>query len=203
MSRCCPAFANMALTSMAASDLAGLENAPGLGSNRKMYDRREIVVNDKMQTGYRYTPSVRAGEQFDVDFKPHYSPQEMLEMGVFEGRYLNDCTGEFPAEWFQNAKTSQEADPSLNYFGVKSRQSLEAWQRKGWIYGPDPRGWFQWYCRYYLGRRIPEIDRIQIKRWKGFARHAGQIRANCHPGDVFCRPRQRQALLQWSYDPLI
>ena len=127
----------------------------------------------------------------------------MLEQGVFEGKYCNDCTGEFPKSWFQKAKISESADPSLNCFGIKSRQSLQVWQDNGWIIDPDPRGWFQWYCRYYLGRRIPDVDAAQIKRWKAFARHAGQIRANCAPGDLKCRPRQRQALLQWSYNPFI
>ncbi|WP_340107312.1 hypothetical protein [Pikeienuella sp. HZG-20] len=168
-----------------------------------MTDRTEIVVNDRMQSGYRYELAAPAGERFAANFKPHLSPREMLEMGVFEGRYLTDCAGEFPAEWFQDAKLSRKPNPELNYFGVKSRQSLGVWREKGWIYGPDPRGWFQWYCRYHLGRRLDDIDRIQIGRWRGFARHAGQIRANCDPGDVFCRPRQRQALLQWAYDPLI
>ena len=168
-----------------------------------MNERTEIAVNDRMQTGYRYLLSEPVGQNFAEGFAPYYSPQKMLEMGVFEGRYMNDCTDEFPPEWFFNAKTSATPVLSLNYFGIKSRQSLGVWQEKGWIYGPDPRGWFQWYCRYYLGRRIPDIDLIQIKRWRGFARHAGQIRANCYPGDMFCRPRQRQALLQWAHDPLI
>ncbi|MGB7240978.1 MAG: hypothetical protein WBC93_02685 [Sulfitobacter sp.] len=168
-----------------------------------MNAKAELTVNDRMQTGYCYVLSAPSGGQFADDFKPHYTPREMLEMGVFEGKYINDCQDEFPAEWFARAKISQKADVSLNYFGIKSRQPLSVWQQKGWIYGPDPRGWFQWYCRYYLGRRLPETDKIQIKRWRGFARHAGQIRANCYPGDVFCRPRQRQGLLQWSHDPLI
>lgn len=156
-----------------------------------------------MQTGYTYELVAPVGEGFDEGFTPAHTPQEMLEMGVFEGKYCNDCTAEFPKAWFENAKLSATPDPSLNYFGVKSRQPLRVWREKGWIYGPDPRGWFQWYCRYYLGRRLKEIDRIQIGRWRGFARHAGQVRANCDPGDVFCRPRQRQALLQWAHDPLI
>jgi hypothetical protein len=162
-----------------------------------------ITVNDKMQSGYSYELVAPLGAEFDAGFVPFYTPQEMLAMGVFEGKYCNDCQEELPKEWFASAKLSVQADPSLNYFGIKSRQPLHIWQEKGWIYGPDPRGWFQWYCRYYLGRRLPEIDAIQTKRWRAFARHAGQIRANCEPGDIFCRPRQRQALLQWSYDPLI
>lgn len=162
-----------------------------------------IQVNDKMQTGYRYELVAPAGKHFAEDFRPHFTPKQMLELGVFEGKYCNDCTGELPASWFRNAKISEIADPKLNYFGVKSRQPLSEWRRKGWIYGPDPRGWFQWYCRYYLGRRLPEIDRIQIKRWRAFSRHAAQVSANCEPGDLFCRPRQRQGLLQWAHDPFI
>jgi hypothetical protein len=139
-----------------------------------MTDKREVVVNDKMQSGYRYTVSQPVSGNFADDFTPAKTPLEMLEMGVFEGRYINDCTDEFPADWFRNAKTSTVPDANLNYFGVKSRQPLSVWRRKGWIYGPDPRGWFQWYCRYYMGRRLEDIDRIQIGRWKGFVRHAGQ-----------------------------
>jgi hypothetical protein len=163
----------------------------------------EITVSDQMQDGYSYRLETPMNDQFAVNFQPCYSPKEMLEMGVFEGKYCTDCRPEFPSDWFENAKTSHHADPGLNYFGVKSRQPLSEWRRKGWIFGHDPRGWFQWYCRYFLGRRIPEIDTIQIKRWRGFTRHAGQIRKNCEPGDVFCRPRQRQALLQWSHDPFV
>lgn len=162
-----------------------------------------IHVNDSYQSGYSYELTAPEGLDFAPDFKPGYTPQEMLEMGVFEGKYYTDGASELPPEWFENAKLSVIPDPSLNYFGVKSRQPLGIWKEKGWIIGPDPRGWFQWYCRYYLGRRLPEVDAAQIKRWRAFARHAGQIKANCHTGDVFCRPRQRQALLQWAHDALI
>lgn len=164
---------------------------------------RQILVNDTFQSGYIYSLSVEEGEAFAPDFKPFYSPQEMLKLGVFEGKYLNDCLNEFPRSWFENAKLSEKPNIEMNYFKIKSRQPLSVWQEKGWIISPDPRGWFQWYCRYYLGRRIENVDKYQVKRWKAFARHAGQVRANCEPGDIFCRPRQRQALLQWSYDPFI
>jgi hypothetical protein len=162
-----------------------------------------VIVNDRMQKNYRYEIVARSGRDFADGFAPHFSPKEMLELGVFEGKYCNDCRGELPKSWFAKAKVSEVADPSLNYFGVKSRQPLSVWREKGWIYGPDPRGWFQWYCRYYLGRRIPDVDAKQIKRWRAFARHAAQVRANCDPGDWTCRPRQRQGLLQWAHDPFI
>lgn len=169
-----------------------------------MYEIGDIItVNDKMQRGYNYVLEAPMGEDFDDGFKPCFAPQEMLEMGVFEGKYCNDCKNELPKDWFLHARVCDVADPALNYFGVKSRQPLSVWQEKGWIIGPDPRGWFQWYCRYYLGRRIEAVDAAQIKRWRAFSRHAGQIKANCKPGDLICRPRQRQALLQWAYDPFI
>lgn len=162
-----------------------------------------IHVDDLMQEDYTYELVAPMGKDFAPDFKPHFNPQEMLELGVFEGKYCNDCQDEFPQEWFKHAKISDIANEKLNYFGVKSRQPLSTWRKNGWILGPDPRGWFQWYCRYYMGRRIPLLDAQQIKRWRAFSRHAGQIKANCIPKDLTCRPRQRQALLQWAYDPFI
>lgn len=134
------------------------------------------------------------------DFKPQLTPKQMLEMGVFGGKYFSDKPAEFPADWFTNAKLSSVKNPKLNYFEVDASLSLEAWRKKGWIRPEDNRGWFQWYCRYYLGRRIPGYDDWQIKRWKAIARHAGQIKKHCRPGDELCRPRQRQALLHWAYD---
>jgi hypothetical protein len=169
-----------------------------------MLDIGDIIrVHDKMQSDYSYRLDASMGEDFADGFTPAYSPAHMLEMGIFEGKYCNDCQAEFPVEWFTHARLSTVADPGLNYFGVKSRQSLQVWREKGWIIGPDPRGWFQWYCRYYLGRRLGTVDAAQIKRWRAFSRHAGQIKVHCAPGDITCRPRQRQALLQWSYDPFI
>ena len=166
-------------------------------------DIKTVVVNDRLQRGYEYELTAPIGQSFAAEFQPFFSPQEMLELGVFEGKYCNDCAGELPQTWFRRAKIAERPDPSLNCFGVKSRQSLSVWRRKGWILNPDPRGWFQWYCRYYLGRLLPEIDKAQIKRWRAFSRHARQVQLNCDPGDPFCRPRQRQALLQWSHDPFI
>ncbi len=160
-----------------------------------------VVVNDKMQSGYRYELTELEGKNFDAEFQPDLTPKQMLAFGVFCGKYMTDCRDEFPRDWFADAKLSPDgADCSLNYFGIKASQPLSEWQRKGWIHPDDPRGWFQWYCRYYRGRRMPEEDRRQIGRWKAIRRHIGQIRKNCEPGDMACRRRQRQALLHWAYD---
>ena len=124
----------------------------------------------------------------------------MLELGVFGGSYFTDDKSEYPADWFTHAKLSKTLDPKCNYFGVNASQPLSVWQKKGWIHPSDPKGWFQWYCRYYLGRRLPEEDERQIKRWHAMGRHITQIKNNCRKGDETCRPRQRQAVLHWAYD---
>lgn len=157
-----------------------------------------------MQTGYIYELTVPVGKYFDPEFKPSLTPKEMLELGVFGGVYMRDCTEEFPRDWFTKAKfaplDTNKHIASLNYFGKNASQPLSVWRKKGWIHKDDPRGWFQWYCRYYMGRRIPDEDARQIKRWKAIVRHISQIRKNCRAGDSFCRPRQRQAVLHWAYD---
>ena len=161
---------------------------------------KTIHVSDSMQEGYSYQLVEAMGENFASDFKPELTPKEMLALGVFGGKYLNDCKKEFPKDWFVEAKLSPEKkDISLNYFSVDASQPLNEWRRKGWIHEQDPRGWFQWYCRYYMGRRSSDDSR-QIKRWKAFKRHAGAIRKYCEIYDYSCRRKQRQALLHWAYD---
>jgi hypothetical protein len=163
--------------------------------------KRAVTVNDKMQRGYRYVLTAPAGRNFDPDFRPELTPADMLRLGVFGGKYLTDCTAEFPRSWFVRAKLANgRRDRAMNYFGVNASQPLSVWRKKGWIHPDDPRGWFQWYCRYYMGRRMPEEDARQIRRWKAIRRHVRQLQRHCELGDVMCRPRQRQALLHWAYD---
>ena len=156
-----------------------------------------------MQRNYVYELVEPAGRNFEPEFQPHLTPKEMLALGVFGGHYLTDCEKEFPKSWWTRAKLSPDKhDDQLNYYKIHASQPLAEWKRKGWINEKhDPRGWFQWYCRYYMGRRLPKEDERQIKRWKAIKRHAAQIHKNCKPGDDMCRPRQRQVLLHWAYDP--
>lgn len=162
---------------------------------------KKVTYSDHYQQNYHYVLSEPVGKNFDLEFKPQLTPQEMLEIGVFGGVYFNDMPSDLPKSWFKKAKLSPDGKrhKEINYFGVNASQSLKEWQRKGWIHPQDPRGWFQWYCRYYLGRRSDD-DARQIKRWKAYRRHVAQVRNNCRTKDEFCRPKQRQSLLHWAYD---
>lgn len=163
----------------------------------------KVVVHDKMQDGYEYYRTEPVGKNFDPDFRPELTPLQMLALGVFGGVYMRDCVHEFPHDWFTKAKfqkpESKEPDPAINCFGVNASQPLEVWQTKNWIHPDDPRGWFQWYCRYYMGRRSRDDER-QIRRWKAIKRHIAQLTKHCKKGDRSCRPVQRQAILHWAYD---
>ena len=165
--------------------------------------KKIVKISDKMQKNYIYHLTELAGKNFAPEFRPELNPGQMLALGVFGGRYLRDCQKEFPSDWFRKAKFHPMGksghSKNLNYFGVDASQSLSVWRRKGWIHPDDPRGWFQWYCRYYLGRRH-EDDTRQIKRWKAMKRHIAQIKKHCIKGDPTCHTKQRQALLHWAYD---
>ena len=197
------------------------------GKSINSFQKGDIIhVNNKMVKNYSYTLSENPGT--NLGFKPYATPEEMLCAGVFEGKYLNDCLSEYPQEWFVKAivlgkLSPQKRDVLVNAFQTDSRLPLYQWEKNGWVpskkYGiseksqyrilsdpdknPDERGWFQWFCRYYMGRRIRDLDEVQIKRWNAFVRHSGQIKKNCKSGDLNCRPRQRQGLLQWSHNPYI
>lgn len=162
---------------------------------------KKIVSNDSLQPGYCYELTAEEG-QFEEGFTPDLTPKQMINLGVFGGAYFDLGQTEFPAVWFSGDRLSKDhkINPKLNFYQVEASQPLQVWQAKGWIYPEDPRGWFQWYCRYYLGRRIKDEDERQIKRWRAFSRHAGQIKKFCQPGDLSCRRKQRQALLHWAYD---
>lgn len=162
--------------------------------------KTKVVVNDLMQKNYVYWRTERVGKNFDKRFKPELTPKEMLKLGVFGGKYMTDCKNEFPKDWYKVAKLNHQFhDPKLNFFGINASQPLSIWIKKGWINPDDPRGWFQWYCRYFMGRRH-EDDERQIKRWLAIKRHIAQVKKNCQKKDLLCRIKQRQAILHWAYD---
>ncbi|MFT5426973.1 MAG: hypothetical protein ACI9ZT_001922 [Gammaproteobacteria bacterium] len=164
--------------------------------------KQHVVVNDLMQTNYTYLLTEKVGQNFHTEFLPELTPKQMLKLGIFGGKYMTDCRNEFPLDWFSKARLcTTHYDPELNYFGVRASQPLSVWRNKGWIYEEDPRGWFQWYCRYYMGRRCAD-DLRQVKRWRAMRRHITQIKKNCEPYELSCRKKQRQAVLHWAYDPL-
>ncbi len=160
----------------------------------------EVLVDDLMQQGYRYFRTEAPGRNFHRAFRPDLSPKELLALGVFGGKYMTDCAAEFPEAWYEKARLCHESHRSeLNFFLVNASKPLAYWRAKLWIREEDPRGWFQWYCRYYMGRRSPDDER-QIGRWRAMTRHVAQLRSHCEGGDLLCRSRQRQALLHWAYD---
>jgi hypothetical protein len=161
---------------------------------------RWVEVDDLMQQGYAYRRVARAGRDFHADFRPQLTPPQMLSLGVFGGKYMTDCGREFPRAWFDQARLCpQRHDAALNCFGVNASQPLSVWRQRGWIHEDDPRGWFQWYCRYFMGRRGAD-DARQIARWRAIRRHIAQLQRNCARFDFGCRRRQRQAILHWAYD---
>lgn len=164
--------------------------------------KKVVTVNNTFQKKYKYTLSEKMGKNFHPDFKPDLTPKEMLELGVFGGVYFSDKPKEYPKEWFKKAKLSKDGKQhkELNYFNVNASQPLSVWQKKSWIHKDDPRGWFEWYARYYMGRRQEKEDMRQIKRWNAIRRHIGGLVKNCRRCDTNCRPCQRQALLHWAYD---
>lgn len=161
---------------------------------------RRVEVNDLMQQGYVYYLAEPVGAHFHPSFRPQLTPKQMLALGVFGGKYMTDCGAEYPTDWFTHARLCAERhEPKLNYFKVNASQPLSVWRSKGWLYHEDPRGWFQWYCRYFLGRRCPD-DVRQIRRWLAMRRHIAQLRQNCRSRDLSCRRKQRQAVMHWAYD---
>ena len=85
----------------------------------------EIIVDDRMQSGYRYRMVKPVGRCFDLSFKPQLTPRQVLTLGVFGGKYMTDCVDEFPAVWFARAKLSPAGyDAALNCFGVRETEAV-------------------------------------------------------------------------------
>ena len=145
-------------------------------------------------------------------FRPNISPLDVIKKGAFGGTYFRDIFSGVNNKWYQNSwKEFRELegigkkyycsdfyDVSLNCYGVEIGTSLRFWERKGWINELDPYGWFQWYFRYWKGRRS-EDDQRQIGRWKRIAsRFVDILNEMVSEGRVSLKIRQ--ILLHWCYE---
>jgi hypothetical protein len=165
-------------------------------------------------------------EDIHKAFKPNRSPKKVFKGGAFGGTYFrpiySSVTGksyksgnvirEFK-DWFEGMDiekmiTSEKYDKKVNKYEVKCGSSLESWEESGWIVEQDPYGWFQWYCRYYKGRRTSDDER-QIKRWLALAGPNGRFRRRLMNeiikkkkkyDDHSVSPVIRQVLLHWGYE---
>merc|ERR1711871_1378915 len=158
------------------------------------------------------------------EFRPNLDPGQVMKLGSFGGTYFRPITSavtgksykkvytEFPAAWFEGLKKHQVAsksyDPGLNRYRVKCGGSLDMWESSGWISDIDPYGWFQWYCRFFLGRRSSDDER-QVKRALGVCGKKGRFRnqligkcarAGTTYDDATISPVIRQALQHWGYE---
>ena len=94
---------------------------------------------------------------------------------------------------------------NVKKYGIKCGTSLRFWENKGWIHSIDPYNWFQWYFRYFLGRRCVDDER-QIDRWKGIvSRFKGKLVEMIKDvggkfDDYSISPKIRQVLLHWGYE---
>ncbi|KAH8196073.1 hypothetical protein TruAng_009759 [Truncatella angustata] len=127
------------------------------------------------------------------DFAPNKSPEEIIREGCFGGSYwrplyskhlkttIEDDWKELPSDWtdgldIERYLTNPEYNPEINKYGVACGQSIEQWEAAGWIdHQYDVRGWFQWYCRFWMGRRCDDDER-QISRWKKCVGESGRWR---------------------------
>ena len=163
--------------------------------------------------------------QDQPDFTPNLTPKEVLQMGSFGGTYFRpiyssvtkqkygkEVWEELPKEWLEglNVRTmvsSSLYDASRNKYKVKCGASLEEWENSGWMHRQDPYGWFQWYCRFYQGRRT-EDDARQVDRWAKCAGERGRwknnliskiVKAGCGWDNTTVSPVVRQTLQHWAY----
>ena len=159
------------------------------------------------------------------EFTPNLTPKQVIQAGTWGGCYFHPRGGkqgirgpcnitheEFPQDWFAGLKPDQyrsrRYDKDRNKYGVVAGQDQAYWEEHGWIIPQDPRGWFQWYCRFYLGRRTKD-DARQISRWVGVAGAKGRWKTNLCKKCVYANKRWdddtvspvvRQTMLHWAYE---
>ena len=154
-----------------------------------------------------------------MDFGANKMPVEIIREDAFGGTYFRDIYSGVTGEWYkklwkkfdqlkdidQKFYCSDYYDRSINRYSVKCRTSLRFWENKGCINETDPYSWFQWYFRYWLGRRLKD-NKKQIDRWKGIvSRFRGKLvemikDAGSKFDDYSISPKIRKILLHWGYE---
>lgn len=148
------------------------------------------------------------------EFDPNLTPNQILLSGAFGGSYfgIEDLKGDYDYQsLFQNLLSDvpphlylgEKYKPRLNKFRIRSGMDYKYWTDMGWIHQDDPYGWFEWYLKYYNGRRHTDDER-QISRWQQFCGVNGRWRNRIYSrinetGDWNASPRIQQSLLHWGY----
>ena len=161
------------------------------------------------------------------EFRPNVTPREIFIKGSFGGTYWRPINSAITNKKYENEHKKFEFlkdipdekmirdyetdyDIKINKYGVKVGMTLDEWERQGWITEQDPYGWVQWYCAFYQGRRVPELDKHQIDRWLKIAsnekgrwkkRIVNMIKSKkATYNDFTISPKIRQTLLHWAYE---
>mgnify|MGYP003641217728 FL=1 len=150
-----------------------------------------------------------------MNFNPNLSPKEVVLLGSFGGSYFGfpidehtdyDYTSLFNYH-FDGVDTflymGETYKPKLNQHKVRSGMGYQYWKDMGWMHEDDPYGWFEWYCKYSMGRRHQDDER-QIKRWSGVCGPSGRWRQRIYKlihetSNWNISPRIQQTLLHWGY----
>ena len=154
-----------------------------------------------------------------MDFGANKTPIEVITEGAFRGTYFRDIYSGINGKWYktswkefdqlkdidQKCYCSSYYDASFNKYNVKCGTSLRSWENKGWINEINPYGWFQWYFRYWLGRRSGDDERQINRRKKTVSRFrvklVKMIKDAGGKFDEYSISRKiRQILLHWGYE---
>jgi hypothetical protein len=152
-----------------------------------------------------------------LQFYPNLTPRQVIEAGAFGGCYFGypidervdydyDTLFKYHFEGLdEELYLGRDYKPKSNKWKIRSGKDYRFWKDMGWMHKDDPYGWFEWWCKYDMGRRH-EDDKRQISRWQAFCGNEGRWRNNIYRQvqksgeDWTVSPRIQQSLLHWGYE---